>query len=495
MRSDEVKETRNWYTILTVIFATLGSITYGYTSNVIATTLAQPSFLSYTGLDTASNANAISGAITSVFQAGGLFGSLISGVTSDRLGRRVAIFLACILVIIGGVLQTATIHIGMFIVGRFISALGVGNLLALVPTWQSEVASAHSRGLLVGMHGVAILCGYAIASWVGVGFYYVNAGGAQWRVPLAIQIVWPLILAGGIFFVPESPRWLLQQGRAEDALKVCKKLRHSANDPDFLIAQAEFDAIKAQGEYDATQPSSWASIFRVPSYRRRAIIGFLTMAFAQGTGTIVIANYGPTIYGGLGFDDADKLKLSAGWISVGIVSNAVSALIMDRFGRVKMMAVGLGSTLLVLIGATVTIALGTRTGDKGTLAAAVFFIYSHIVTYGCGLDDPTYVYVSEIWPNHLRSKGVAISTSGLWLISLIFLAGAPTGFANIGYKYYIPLICMTAIGSVAVPLYWPEVNGLSLEETAAKFGDHVEASAGKVETLAVEKTSTHSDKA
>ncbi|GAA6019156.1 hypothetical protein JCM10207_006563 [Rhodosporidiobolus poonsookiae] len=489
----QVQSVRNRYTTLTVIFSALGSITYGYTSAIISTTLAQPSFLSYTGLDTATNANAISGAITGLYQAGGLIGNFASGWTSDKFGRRLAIFIGAVLVVIGGVLQTASVHIGMFMVGRFISALGVGQLLAIVPTWQSEVADAGSRGLLVGMHGVAILIGYTSACWIGVAFYYVNAGGAQWRVPLAIQLLWPLCLAAGIFFVPESPRWLLQQGRTEEALTVCKKLRQNPNDPNELVAHAEFEQIKAQREYDVTQPSSWLSLLVVPSYRKRCIIGFLTMAFAQGTGTIVMANYGPVIYGSLGFGDALKLILVSAWNTTALVTNYISALIMDRFGRVPMLTFGFIGCLCCLIGATVCIAVGSRTGNSHVLNTAVFFIFGHEAIYGCGLDDPTYVYVSEIWPNHIRSKGVAVSTAGLWLVSLIFLSAAPTAFANIEWKYYFPFICCTVVACLAVPKFWPEVNGLSLEETAAKFGDHVEVMAGEVGANPLGKTSTHSE--
>jgi MFS family permease len=83
----------------------------------------------------------------------------------------------------------------------------VGALVTLVPLYQSEIAPPRIRGLLVGMHGVLICVGYALASWVGVGFYFVNASGAQWRIPLAIQCLAPLALAIGVLFLPESPRW------------------------------------------------------------------------------------------------------------------------------------------------------------------------------------------------------------------------------------------------------------------------------------------------
>jgi MFS family permease len=113
----------------------------------------------------------------------------------------------------------------MFIVMRFITGIGIGEfsgpqlvtglylikvigaIVTLVPLYQSEIVPPRIRGLLVGMHGVLICVGYTMSSWIGLGFYFVNASGAQWRIPLAIQCIAPLILASGVMFLPESPRW------------------------------------------------------------------------------------------------------------------------------------------------------------------------------------------------------------------------------------------------------------------------------------------------
>jgi MFS family permease len=99
------------------------------------------------------------------------------------------------------------VAVSMYIVMRFITGVGIGALVTLVPLYQSEISPPAIRGLLVGMHGVLICVGYAVASWIGLAFYFVNASGAQWRIPLAIQCLAPLALAAGVLFLPESPRW------------------------------------------------------------------------------------------------------------------------------------------------------------------------------------------------------------------------------------------------------------------------------------------------
>lgn len=142
-----------------------------------------------------------------LYTAGGYFGTLISSCIAERLGRKKAIFAACITATVGGALQAGSVDLGMFIFVRFISGLGVGMMLVLIPLYQTEVSPPHSRGLMVGIHGICITYGYCSSSWVGFAFYFVNADGAQWRLPLAIQAIPPLLLSTGVLLLPESPRW------------------------------------------------------------------------------------------------------------------------------------------------------------------------------------------------------------------------------------------------------------------------------------------------
>jgi MFS family permease len=155
-----------------VLFVTLGSVTYGYSSSIIGTTLGQPSFIEYFNLQSVDRSAAITGAINGLYQAGGLFGTLSTTLLADRLGRRKTIVCGSFFVVIGGALQTGSIHIAMFMVARFLTGIGigklqawrysfrnransdpVGNLVTIVPLWQGEVAPPAARGFLVGLHG------------------------------------------------------------------------------------------------------------------------------------------------------------------------------------------------------------------------------------------------------------------------------------------------------------------------------------------------------
>lgn len=270
-----------------VLFVALGSLTYGYCSSIIATTLGQPTFISYFDLDTRSNATQLIGAINGLYQAGGLFGSLSMIKFPDWIGRRKSLLLYSIITLIGGALQAGSVHIGMFLAMRLITGFGIGALVGLVPLYQSEMSPPRIRGLLVGMHGVLICVGYTLASWVGLGFYFVNASGAQWRLPLAIQCLPPLFLAIGVLFLPESPRWLIDRDRLEDAYLAFKAVRaetsdNIVNNEDAILE--EFKLLQGQILHERQEALSMMDLFRLPHMRKRCIMGFLVLFGCQGTG-------------------------------------------------------------------------------------------------------------------------------------------------------------------------------------------------------------------
>ncbi|OKL56107.1 hypothetical protein UA08_08684 [Talaromyces atroroseus] len=463
----------SFYNALIIAFACFGSITYGYCSSIIGTTLGQPSFTTYFGLATSSNAHGLEGAMNGLFQAGGLFGTLSFGYVADKFGRRTALFTSSVICVIGGALQAGSVDIAMFIVARFITGFGVGGNVFLVPLWQSEIAPPHARGLLVGLHGIFILVGYNIATWLGVGFFYVNAGGAQWRPPLAIQCLPPLILALGVPFIPESPRWLIDHQKEERARLILTKLHESKRtEQQESFADQEFYQIKTQLEYERTQDSSCKAIFTTDHYRKRAIIGFYLLFAGQLTGTTVINNYGPTLYASLGYGAADQLILSGGWLVLGLVANVANAILLDRVGRRWLMVSGMIGCLISLIGEIIMLALFQCSDNKSGKIAGVFFLYLHLAFYGTCIDGSTYVYGSEIWPTHLRGKGFSLSVAGLFVGSTTLLTAAPTAFARIGWKFYLVMTVCTVISTIFI-CFWPETKGLPLEEIAAKFGEKV----------------------
>ncbi|KAL6792876.1 general substrate transporter [Trichoderma sp. SZMC 28012] len=465
------------FRILIVAFVALGSVTYGYCSSIIATTLGQPSFIAYFELDTRPNATQLEGAINGLFQAGGLFGCLSCIKSADYFGRKRAILFTSIIALIGGALQAGSVNIAMYLVFRFVTGLGIGSMVVLIPLYQSEIAPPRIRGLLVGMHGVMICIGYALASWVGLGFFFVNASGAQWRLPLAIQCLPPLFLAIGISFLPESPRWLLDQDRPDEALKAFEAVRAESDDSmlqDRTAILEEFRMLRSLIQHEKMAKHRFIDLFTSPGMRKRCLIGFLILFGCQGTATLVINNYGPTLYKALGFSTVRQLLIQCGWITVCPFGNIINSLIVDRVGRTRLLVVGFTGVITALVGECITVSIFQRTGSRSVAGAAVFFLFWHMACFSSTSDATSYIYASEIFPTPLRAKGLAVSVSGLFVATIIFLQCAPTAFAVIGWKYYLVFIgCTTVIGTF-IWFYCPETSQLSLEQIGELFGDSVE---------------------
>lgn len=151
----------NRYNFAIAFFVALGSFTYGYNSSVTASVIGLPSFFAYFGIDpTTTHGSSKVGAINGVYSAGGAIGCWTLAWLTDRLGRRVAIQIICVLCILSAALQAGSVHVAMFLVGRLLNGFGIGMVNSVVPIYQSEVSPASQRGRLVGIHGFLIVTGY-----------------------------------------------------------------------------------------------------------------------------------------------------------------------------------------------------------------------------------------------------------------------------------------------------------------------------------------------
>lgn len=171
-------------------------------------------------------------------------------------------------------------------------------------------------------------------------------------------------------------------------------------------------------------------------------------------------DYGPELYASLGFDSVNQLIIQGGWITVCPVGNFINSLIVDRVGRTRLLMAGFVGTVCALIGECVSLSIYDKTGSTAATNAAVFFLFMHIACFSVTCDATSYIYASEIFPTPVRAKGLAISVSGLFVATIIFLEAAPTAFAEIGWKFFTLFIAITTLSFLFVWLYCPEVSFL-----------------------------------
>jgi len=259
------------------------------------------------------------GAIVSTYSGGQGIGNLSGGYLGDKLGRKKTIWLASGLALIGAILQTAAINVSMFLVGRILAGFAIGLVYAVSSIYNAEIAPPNIRGLTVGLQTQLISIGYASSNWIGV-FGSFAKGNAAWRIPLGLQCLPAVVLIIGLFWLPESPRWLIQHGHYEQAHKVIEKL-HSDIGVDADFCEREFDQIKQQIDYEREVTiKSWWTLFTKPSYRRRLILGIGLQVFLQTTGVNVVNYYQTNLFRGVGIQGRNVLWVSAGYGELEVVT-------------------------------------------------------------------------------------------------------------------------------------------------------------------------------
>jgi MFS family permease len=288
---------------LVILAMSFGSIAMGYSGSIIGSTLAQDTFYVYFELTTRPNGTNLLSAMNGLFQAGAFFGALCISWVGDKWGRKASITVPALLVVLSGALLAGSVHIGMFLAFRFFAGMGSFWLLGSIPVWMTEIVPPRNRGLLVDIHSAALLFGYATASWCGFGFFHLSSINA-WRGPLALQCVPALIVVGFMRWLPESPRWLIQKGRHDDARRVLSKLHQHTE------AALEFAQIEAQLRLDSSLPSSWASLVTKPSYRKRALFAVGLACGIQFTGVLVINSMSSPVWE-LGISELTSFQITA----------------------------------------------------------------------------------------------------------------------------------------------------------------------------------------
>ncbi|KAK3712930.1 hypothetical protein LTR37_008815 [Vermiconidia calcicola] len=470
----------NWANLRVVVLVAFGVLSNAYGLAIIGPTAGQWNFYIYFNLATLDeegyeHTTKILGALNGANSAGALMGCAISAWAADKYGRKRTMQLGCAILILGGVLNATSVNITMLAIGRAVAGVGAGILAIVVPIYQAEVSAAKNRGAMMCVTGIMYALGYAFAGWIGYACAYIPAdspyASAAWRFPLAFQCLPPLIVLCGSRFIPFSPRWLLSQDRPREARDVIMRL-HARNGESGKEALEEYDLMQPQHEADKRllQHRTF-EIFRTKANRHRALVSALLMIFNQFLGVYVLANYGVLIYTSLGLEGNVPLLLNACWTTLTIVLNTLCAFFVDRFGRKRFLLIGtVGCCVALIFEAALTAAYYDTKNDAG-LAAAVFFVWFYLIFWSTFMDATQFVYVSEIWPNHLRSQGTAWGLAWFFLSSEVTLVAAPVALNNIGWKFYLVLICPSIVYIFVIYWLFPETKQLTLEEIGKQFGD------------------------
>lgn len=280
--------------------------------------------------------NIVSANILARFLGGAMVGALLQAPLANKFGRRIANGIAAIIVIVSGALQAGAVDVTMFIVARVICGVGSGMVFANTPVYMSEVSPPHTRGMLVGLCGVGVISAYILAAICALAFSFVTSA-IQWRLIFIVLTGVGALYMLSLYFIPESPRWLMEQGRDDEALHVLEYLHRTEKDQSASFARAEAKQIKAQVTAEKATSRGFLHIIRTPSHRKRALCSILLWTMGQGTGITAIANLIPTLMGTLGFGTTMQLGLGVVWTVCAVIGSGINVLLLDRVGRVKLL--------------------------------------------------------------------------------------------------------------------------------------------------------------
>lgn len=454
-----MKNFNKMYILAISMISAMGGLLFGYDWVVIGG--AKPFYERF--FDIANSPNLQAWAMSSAL-IGCVVGAVLSGIISDRYGRKRPLMLSAFLFTIASVGTGATSDYNVFIIFRMMGGVGIGLASALSPMYIAEIAPSHIRGKFVSLNQMTIVIGILLAQIinlliaqdvpVGASDEFIRAswnGQMAWRwmfYACGVPAVLFLILA---FFLPESPRWLMKAGKAEKAFPTLSKIGGET------YARDEMKNIQATLD-DVSEKVDFKTLFK-PMYGAVLLIGIYIAVFQQWSGLNTVFNYAEEIFSAAGYGVSDTLFNIVITGSVNLIFTLVAMFTVDKWGRKKLMIVG-------SVGLAVNyILLGSAYYFQLQGVAVLILVLTAIAIYAMSLAPIVWVILSEIFPNRIRGAAMALATFALWVACFILTYTFPLLNAALGASgtfWVYAGIC--AISFVFILVKLPETKGKSLEE-------------------------------
>ncbi len=443
-----VKGEDNRFLYIVALISALGGMLFGYDTGVVSGAIL---FINEQFMLSPITEELVVSAVL----IGALAGAAFGGTLADSTGRRRVIILAAAIFIIGSVTAALAQNIAWLVAGRIIVGAAIGLASFTSPLYISEVSPADRRGSLVSLNQIAITIGIVVSYLTD----FALAGIQGWRWMFALAVIPAALLGIGMFFMPESPRWLLMHDDPDKARAVLRRIR------DLPDVDSEMKEIQ---ESIGSQSSHWSELFN-PLVRPAMIIGIGLAIFQQVTGINTVIYYAPTIFQFAGFKSASSAILAT--IGVGIVNvlmTAVAIVLIDRIGRRPLLLTSLIGMALSLVMLGLAFWLPDQQSIKGLIAAGSLMLY--VASFAIGLGPIFWLLISEIYPLKLRGLAMSVATDANWgsnlLITLTFLTliqllGATGTFWLYGL--------VTVLAWFFAYFMVPETKGKSLEEIEAHW--------------------------
>jgi len=444
------------FVYLATAISALGGMLFGYDIGVIsgAILFIQKEFSLSPGMEEI---------VVSSVLLGSLVGAVVGGILADRLGRRRLLILTALVFGLGAIGAALAPGTAWLLAARVVAGTAIGIASFVAPLYISEIAPVDIRGKLVSINQVALTSGIVISYLVDYAF----AGSQAWRWMFALAVIPAAAFGIGLIFIPNSPRWLVDRGHAEQARAVLKRIRGPE--------QVEGELSEIQHSV-AQQKGHWSELLS-PLLRPAMIVGIGLAIAQQITGINTVIYYAPTIFRFAGLSSASVAILaSVGVGVVNVVLTLVAMQLIDRVGRRPLLLVSLAGMSLSLFVLGLAFSLPQLSGSLGWIAVASLMVY--VGSFAVGLGPVFWLMLSEIYPLRIRGRAMSVGTVANWSANLLVALSFLTLTQVLGKPATFWLYGVISIGAWFFAFFLvPETKGRSLEEIEAHWraGKHSRA--------------------
>jgi sugar porter (SP) family MFS transporter len=396
------------------------------------------------------------GLLTALYSIGSIASLPVTPYIADHFGRKAAIVIGCLIMLVGAAIQAAAKNLDYFMGGRFL--MGFGNSLAQLssPLLLTEICHPQHRARVTAVYNCLWNVGAIICTWLTFGTKRIDSDWC-WRIPALTQAAPSIIQLAFIWFIPESPRWLISKERNEEALQMLGKY-HANGDINNPTVQFEYAEIKEtlRLEFQYQKNSSYLDFFKTKGNRYRLMLLASLGLFSQWSGNGLTSYYATDVYNSIGITDGDtQLGLNGGLTILSLIVSVSCALLVDRVGRRPLFIAATASMCVCFVIWTVCSSQEQEKGSKAAGQGVIAMIWIFSVAYALAWSGLLVAYTVEILPFKIRAKGLMVMNFFIQVALTINQYVNPLGFAHLtpNWKFYT----IYAVSSAFTHFYYNDI--------------------------------------
>ena len=432
-----------------VAIAAIGGLLFGYDTGVISGAII---FITRQF----SLSSTMEEIVVSAVLVGAILGASLGGALTDRFGRRSLIIVAGLVFIVSSLGTALSPSVLWLIAARVVSGVAIGLASFISPMYIAELVPARVRGALVAVNMLAITTGIVAAYLTD----YALTGNGGWRWMFGLGVVPAVGLTAGMWFLPDSPRWLISKSRIDEARKALRRLR-APNEIAPEIADIEQSTGKTTRD--------WKTQLFQPSLRMPLLIGIGLALFQQLSGINTVIYYAPTIFKFAGFQSTGASILAAVGLGVVMLCSHVAAIfLIDRVGRRPLLLVGIAGQIIGLAALGAAFHFKQLSNSIGDIAVGSLIVY--VACFAFGLGPVFWLLISEIYPLAVRGAAMSVATVANWGMNLVVAVTFLTLVEAVGHAPTFWIYGLITVGAwLFIYKLVPETKGKTLEQIEADW--------------------------